>query len=202
LNANGWSDDRTTTAIEAVGAARRALSIDRTDPDVLVRAGWTIGSQGRLPEEGLSLIDQGLSLDTNHALGWAWSGFLHVYLGSHDVALNRAQYALRLSPRDTQRHIMFAAMAHAFFFSGEFEKAVSFAEETIKLAFNEPFLRRLTISAHALRGRMTEAQAVLEQLLLTEPAATISKLAKMMPYHRPEDRARLADGLRLAGLPE
>ena len=114
----------------------------------------------------------------------------------------QTRQTLRLSPRDTQRHIMFAAMAHAFFFSGEFEKALSFAEETIKLAFNEPFLRRLTISAHALRGRITEAQAVLEELLLKEPAATISKLAKMMPYHRPEDRARVADGLRLASLPE
>jgi hypothetical protein len=97
---------------------------------------------------------------------------------------------------------MFAAMAHSHFFSGEFEKSVVFAEETVKLAFNESFLRRLSIAAHALGGRTTEAQAMLEQLLLTEPAATISKLAKMMPYHRPEDRARLADGLRLAGLPE
>jgi TolB-like protein len=202
LNANGWSDDRTKTAIEAVEAARRALSIDRTDPDVLVRAGWTIGSQGRLPEEGLSLIDQGLLLDTNHALGWAWSGFLHVYLGSHGVALKRAQHALRLSPRDTQRHIMFAAMAHAHFFGGEFEKAILFAEETVKLGFNEPFLRRLTIAAHALRGRTTEAQIMLGQLVSTEATATISKLDKMMPYHRAEDRARLADGLRLAGLPE
>jgi adenylate cyclase len=77
-----------------------------------------------MQQAGLSLIDQGLLLDTNHALGWAWSGFLHVYLGSHDVALKRAQRALRLSPRDTQRHIMFAAMTHSHFFGGEFEKAI------------------------------------------------------------------------------
>jgi hypothetical protein len=75
-----------------------------------------------------------------------------------------------------------------------------FAEETVKLGFNEPFLRRLTIAAHALQGRTTEAQIMLEQLFSTEATATISKLDKMMPYHRAEDRARLADGLRLAGL--
>ncbi len=56
---------------------------------------------------------------------------------------------------------------------------------------------RLTVGLHFPYPRH-----ILEQLLLTEPAATISKLAKMMPYHRFEDNARLADGLRLAGLPE
>jgi TolB-like protein/Tfp pilus assembly protein PilF len=202
LNANGWAEDRARTAIEAVEAARRALSIDRTDPDVLVRGGWTIGSQGRLPEEGIRLMDEGLSLDTNHALGWAWSSFLHVYLGNHGVALKRAQNALRLSPRDSQRHIMFAAMANSLFFQGDYEKAASFAEETIKLEFNQPYLRRLIIAAHAFGGRMTKAQAMLAQLLDADPAASISKFAKAMPYHRPEDRARLDQGLRLAGLPE
>jgi len=202
LSANGWTENRAKTAIEAVEAARRALLLDRTDPDVLIRAGWTIGGQGRLPEEGLTLLDEGLALDTSHALGWALSSFLNVYLGNHEVALKRAQHALRLSPRDSQRHIMFAAMANSLFFQGDYEKAASFAEETVKLEFNQHFLRRLAIAAHALGGRTTEARAKLEQLLSMDPTASISKFVKAMPYHRLEDRARLNEGLRLAGLPE
>jgi hypothetical protein len=97
---------------------------------------------------------------------------------------------------------MFAAMANSLFFQGDYERAASFAEETVKLEFNQQFLRRLAIAAHALGGRMTEARARLEQLLSMDPTASISKFVKAMPYHRLEDRARLIEGLRLAGLPE
>ena len=99
------------------------------------------GNDGRLPDEGLALIDEGLALDSNHALGWAWSGSMSQRLGEHKLALQKVDHALRLSPRDAQRHVMFAILAQAHFFREDYDQAASFAEEVIKLEVNQQFQR-------------------------------------------------------------
>jgi hypothetical protein len=62
---------------------------------------------------------------------------------------------------------------------------------------------RVNITAcHALAGRMEQARDAADRLRKLDPAFRISKLHGWIPIRRPEHRASLANGLRLAGLPE
>jgi hypothetical protein len=61
---------------------------------------------------------------------------------------------------------------------------------------------RIAAASNALAGRLEEAGNVLERLQKLDPKLRISNLEdELGPYHRPQDVARYAEGLRAAGLP-
>ncbi len=50
-----------------------------------------------------SLVDQAVALNPNSAFAWSVSGWLRLYMGHHDLALEHQGRAMRLSPRDPFR---------------------------------------------------------------------------------------------------
>jgi hypothetical protein len=56
-------------------------------------------------------------------------------------------------------------------------------------------------ASNALAGRLEEARRAMGQLRQIDPALHISNVRDLYPLRRPEDRAKLIDGLRKAGLP-
>ena len=62
--------------------------------------------------------------------------------------------------------------------------------------------RCLAAASAALAGRLAEAQTSMVHLRGIDPALRISNLKDVISYLRPEDFAKWAEGLRMAGLPE
>ncbi|MDT4865062.1 hypothetical protein FQZ97_998460 [compost metagenome] len=93
-------------------------------------------------------------------------------------------------------------MALAHFFAGRFDCASAWAEKALG---NLPSLLApvaLLAASHALSGRMDKAKQAMQRLQELDPSLRVSNLKGWLPIQRPEDFARFADGLRLAGLPE
>ena len=51
----------------------------------------------------LALVDRALALNPGYATAWFWSGFIKLFAGSTDVAIEHFQTSLRLDPRTTLR---------------------------------------------------------------------------------------------------
>jgi len=49
---------------------------------------------------------------------------------------------------------------------------------------------------------MDKAKQAMQRVRTLDPSLRVSNLKDWLPIHRPEDLARFAEGLRLAGLPE
>jgi hypothetical protein len=49
---------------------------------------------------------------------------------------------------------------------------------------------------------MNKAKQAMQRLRELDPALRVSNLKEWLPIQRPEDLARFAQGLRMAGLPE
>ncbi len=58
-------------------------------------------------------MDQGLALNPNAAQSWALSGWLRVWRGEPDLALDHLAHAMRLSPFDPLMYGIHGAMAYA-----------------------------------------------------------------------------------------
>ncbi len=58
------------------------------------------------------------------------------------------------------------------------------------------------VRVYAMVGRLEQAQRTVARLRELDPALRISNLRHLIPFRRPEDFAKLAEGLRKAGLPE
>ncbi|MBV8133871.1 MAG: hypothetical protein JO282_15355, partial [Alphaproteobacteria bacterium] len=79
--------------------ARRALEVAGDDPAVLTNAAVALAGFGEDIDAMIALVDRALALNPNFARGWHISGVLRLWAGQPDLAIERAEAALRLSPR-------------------------------------------------------------------------------------------------------
>ena len=199
---NGWMTDRPREIAEGTRLARLAVELGRDDAVALTRGGHALGHLAGDLDGGIALLDRAVLLNPNLASAWFLGGFLRALHGETDAAIEHLAHAVRLSPLDPEMFRMQAGMALAHFFAGRFDSASAWAEKSVG---NLPsFLAAVSLAAaaHALAGRMDKAKQAMQRVRTLDPSLRVSNLKDWLPIHRPEDRARFADGLRLAGLPE
>ena len=199
---NGWTTDRRWEIAEGTRLARLAVEIGRDDAVALTRGGHALAHLASDLDGGIALLDRAVLLNPNLAPAWFLGGFLRALHGETDAAIEHLAHAFRLSPLDPELFRMQAGMALAHFFAGRFDAASAWAERAVG---NLPsFLAAVCVAAasHALAGRMDKARQAMQRMRTLDPSLRVSNLKEWLPIHRPEDLARLANGLRLAGLPE
>lgn len=199
---NGWMTDRPNEIDEGVRLARLAVELGRDDAVALTRGGHAFAHLAGDLDGGIALLDRAVLLNPNLAIAWFLGGALRALRGETDAAIEHLAHAVRLSPLDPEMFRMQVGMALAHFFAGRFDSASAWAERALG---NLPSLLvavALVAASHALAGRIDEARQAMERLRTLDPSLRASNLKDWLPIHRPEDLARFADGLRLAGLPE
>jgi hypothetical protein len=110
--------------------------------------------------------------------------------------------AQRGSPRDSDRWYANLARANVNFATGNLEAAFVAAKEVIRSQPNHYGGYSFTAASAALLRREEEARVALEGLLRRIPRFTITAARGNPMFERPEDVARILEGLRLAGVPE
>jgi len=96
-----WVNDREEEENRrtAIDLAREALGVAADDPGVLGRAAMVLGRFGEGIDTALAMIDRALVLNPSFALGWFWSGWLRLFAGQADVAMQHFETSMRLNPR-------------------------------------------------------------------------------------------------------
>src|SRR5262249_23510312 len=142
----------------------------------------------------------------NLATAWLWSGWVKIFLGHSDLAIKDLAHCMRVSPFDwslgnPQAQV---ATALAYFCIGRYDDAVFWAEKILGEEFRMIYITALRVAAasHALAGRLEEAQRAMMVSHQLDPTLRVSNLKDRLPPLRPENFARVAEGLRKAGLPE
>jgi tetratricopeptide (TPR) repeat protein len=199
---NGWMADRVQEAAEGARLARRAVELGRDDAGVLARCGHALAHLAGDLNGGIALVDRALVLNPNLSAAWFLSGFLRIWSGETEDAIERFARAIRLSPLDPELFRVQAGTAMAHFLAGRYDAAVSWAE---KARSDVPFFLIAvgTIAAsHAMAGRSDEAGRAIRDMRQLDPTLRVSNITDWLAVLRPEDLAIFADGLRKAGLPE
>lgn len=161
---------------------------------------------GRQSPEGsaraLELLERAIGLDPDYAqaLGHAMLGAANVYAGNPEVAIQSVDHAIRLSPQDTfpDKFHLYYSLAH--FQAGDYAESARAAERAIQLKPEHPNTHMPAASAYALAGEKDRAEAALAMFKQLVPGTNASNVQRAIAYKREEDRVRLADGLRQAGL--
>jgi tetratricopeptide (TPR) repeat protein len=192
--------DRAHEIKEAVRLSRQARDLGREDAVALSGAGFALAYVAGEVDEGAKLIQRALVLNPNLAWAWYFSGWVKIYLGEPETAIQHATQAMRLSPNDAHLFNMQALVAYGHLYAGRFNDAVSWAELAVRESHTAGW--RALAASYALAGRQEQAQKAMAQLRDLDPALRLADLKDGIPLRRPQDLAILVDGLRLAGLPE
>jgi TolB-like protein/class 3 adenylate cyclase/Tfp pilus assembly protein PilF len=200
--AGGWTEDRPSEIAEAERLARRAVELGKDDAVALCTAGIALYFVVGQDADGEALIDRAIALNPNLAWAWLFSGWIKVWHGEPEVALERIQHSVRLSPNDPHSFTMYGAMAGAHFFAGRYTESLLWAERSLREMPNYLPSAIIAAASNALAGRHTEAQRAMARVRQLDPPLRISNLPELFLIKRSEDFARWSEALRLAGLPE
>jgi TolB-like protein/tetratricopeptide (TPR) repeat protein len=199
----GWTVDREQQITEATRLAREAVKYGKGDALALSFAGYTLAFVAGELTDGAGYIDQALSLNPNLAAARYFGGWVKIWLGEPDLAIELIMQAMRLSPVDPLMSMMLHSAAHAHFFAGRYEEGVAKANMSLREHPENPAALRIAAASNALAGRMEEAASMMVRLRRLDPSLRVSNLRYILgPYRHQEHLAMYEDGLRRAGLPE
>jgi adenylate cyclase len=190
-------EDRTA----AVHHARAAIAHGNDDATTLAIAAFVIALDEHDTTTAIKLFDRALELSNSNVFALSGSALILAWMGKTELAIERAQRALRLSPFDSLNYRSNLALAVTCFYSQQYGEAADAARSAIDSnpGFSVP---RAVLTAALIRlGRVAEAKAAAQGVLACEPSFTIRGTLVNVGLE-PAMFGPLADAWREAGLPE
>jgi TolB-like protein/class 3 adenylate cyclase len=198
----GWVTDRDIETTEVVRLVRRAIELGQDDAVALATAGNAISFVLGDHRYAKALTDRAVALNPNLAEAWRFAGWVRVWTGEPDAAIEYVGRALRLNPNDPHSFILHSAMAIANLLAARHTEAVSWAEMAVRERPDGFLPLAVSAASNSIAGRPQDAERAMARLRLLDPSLRLSNLKDVFPFERPQDFARWSEGLRLAGLPE
>ncbi|MGX9429513.1 MULTISPECIES: winged helix-turn-helix domain-containing tetratricopeptide repeat protein [Bradyrhizobium] len=155
--------------------------------------------------QGIAECEWALALDRNLATAYAWIGLGKCYLGRAEETEAYVMEAFRLSPRDNRAFSWMNTAGVAQSYLAADEAAAYWFRRSIETNRNvAAFVHFYLAAALAHLERIEEAQASVQAGLALDPDFTLSHFLAIAPMDNPTclaQRARIAEGMRKAGLP-
>jgi TolB-like protein/Flp pilus assembly protein TadD len=190
---NGWNQDEQASRDQSIDFARRSLRVGGEDGEVLATSGFVLGYFGEDIDAAVSLIDRSLELNPSYARGWIRSGWVRLWAGRPDLAVEHFQTAMRLNPRELTSHNLLA-VGVAYFFTRHFEQAKAMLLRSLQEEPNWAPTHRFLAACCAQMGQLDEAREVVGRLRAITPAV----MPRVIPFRNPEHRDLFLSCLRLA----
>jgi TolB-like protein len=174
--------------------------VGNDDGRALAAAAWAVAYMLRDLPSAKELIDRAVELNPNLVHAQANGGWISLWLGHPELAIEQLNRAHRLDPASDSFPI---PVAHACFFLERYEEALDQAQHLLRRHPDVHAALRIGAASAAFAGRADLAHQLAGRLLEVDPAFSVSRLSEYLgSYRRPEFVEKYAEGLRRAGLPE
>jgi tetratricopeptide (TPR) repeat protein len=182
----------------ALELASRAIAIGG-DATTLAVLGHALAGVHDLERAGI-VTAQALSLDGASAWAWMRSGWLDVYRGHHESAIERFAISLELAPNDPLVFNNFVGLASAHFHARRYVEAMRWDERALAAQPSAIWVHRRLCSTYVLAGNKSEGRRSLAAFRGGYPEATASQCARAAPSPA-VDQDLMAGVLESMGLP-
>jgi tetratricopeptide (TPR) repeat protein len=199
---NRWMTDLEGEIAEGTRLGRRAVEFGQDDAVALARSGHALAHLTHDLDGSLVLLDRALVLDSNLAAGWYLSGFLRVWRGEPDAAIEAIGHGMRLSPLGADVFRMEVGVAMAHLLAGRTVEAAAWAERSSQHLTDFALPAGILAASYARAGRREEARQALQHLQQIDPALRVADIGGWLPFRHAQDLKTFADALREAGLPD
>jgi TolB-like protein/class 3 adenylate cyclase/Flp pilus assembly protein TadD len=188
-----WAEVPETASRKAVDLARQALQVAGDDPGILANSAFVLANFGEEIGAMMALVERALALTPSFSRGWFLSGVLRLWASQPDVAIEHAETALRLSPRERMGTPL-SLIGEAHFFKREFAEAAPKLLQSIQENPGYPHSYRVLAACYAQMGRLDEAREIIARLRVLTPHLVPSAAQ----LRNPADRDLFLSGLRAA----
>jgi AraC-like DNA-binding protein/tetratricopeptide (TPR) repeat protein len=147
------------------------------------------------------VIRRALSTDGGSAWAWSRSGWIDVYRGNADSAIERLKIALDLAPHDPLAFNSMVGIGCANFKAGNYVEAARWQERALLEHPSAVWVHRTLGPAYLLSGFKREAGRSLDALRTRYPDLTLSEVQQGMPPLPESYRNLVFEALSDIGLP-
>ena len=197
-----WCRDAHAGRAKALKAVEASWGRIDDDPTALTAAGAALSQCGD-QERAAACIDRAIALDPNNAWAWSRHGWVALYRDQPEVAKERFERALTLSPLDPFAFNTRIGIASALAMRDSYAAAAAIVRDVVAKHPQVTSHHRLLAALSALAGDLATARSMVAKILAVHPDASIAAVRAGHPMrHLTDYFGRLIEGLRLAGLPE
>jgi AraC-like DNA-binding protein/tetratricopeptide (TPR) repeat protein len=147
------------------------------------------------------VIRKALSVDGGSAWAWSRYGWIDLYKGDPDSAIERFKIALDLAPHDSFAFNNLVGIGCAHFEAGRYLDSAHWQERALVEHPSAAWVHRTLCPAYVLGGAKPEAQRSLAALQEQYPELTVLDVQQGLPPLSPSYCDRLFNALRTVGLP-
>jgi adenylate cyclase len=191
----GWTEFADKALEKSMAFARKALELDATNASAhtLLCNGYTF--QGNY-EHAINEADQALALNPNDAYTRGQMGWVLLWAGRVDEAIDALQTSIRLdstTPRNTWMHL---GIAH--YLKGQYSQALDILEKGLVKRPDYVGYHIALAATYAQLGRPLDAASEASKVRHLDPFFTVESFGTA--YRNPSHREAITEGLRKAGL--
>jgi adenylate cyclase len=195
-----WQEDAggsDAELLEGIALAKRAVELDETESTCFAMLGWAHLLR-RSFDLGLQHTRRAVDMNPNNQWNAADLGSVLIYIGQAEEALVWFKRAKDIDPYFNEPWY-WRSIGIAYMILHRYQEALA--------AFDYLTARPYRIAAYmagcfARLGEVERARASAAECLAGRPDFTIAQFMTKQPFKNPEDAARLAESLRMAGLPD
>lgn len=196
----GWSESPAETIGLAYKTAQRSLALESEDAWTHVVLGAIEVCMNR-HDDGIRRIENAVELNPYLASAHGFLGLARALAGDTVLAIEAAERAMRLSPRDQFLFVWFLALACAAFVDERYADTVTWARRIIQERPDFPSGYRLLAASYGQMGDVAQARSVVADILRLVPGQSLVSMQQQLPYRDPTVVQRFIDGLRMGDLP-
>jgi TolB-like protein len=185
----------------AVRHAHAAVDHGSDDATALGIAGFVISLDEHDQPTALDVFEQALALSNSNIFALCCSALILSFMGKTELAIERAERALRLSPFDSLNYLSNNALAISYFLDGRHQEAHDAARRAIKLNSRFSVCYLFLVVAFVGLERTQEAKEAAQRVLALDPTFRVSRFARTVGFE-PKVFTRLAQAWHSAGLPD
>jgi TolB-like protein/class 3 adenylate cyclase len=204
VGSSHMTDDPAPIAAAAEASLAKALTLAPNHPFAHSTMGYLFCNTNRA-QRGIEEFERALALDPNDARARAGAGFARMFVGQAEQTEAHVLEALRLSPRDARipQWLNQAGLAKSYL--GEYEAAVGWLRKSIDANRNTHWAYFFLAASLAHLGRLDEARTEVKAGLAVNPKFTVKRFRAGVESNNVvflAQRERVAEGMRMAGVPE
>src|SRR5437660_2006012 len=186
--------------IAAIHHAHAAIAAGGDDATALGIAGFVISLDERDLATALRLFDRALGISNSNIFALCCSALILSLAGQFDLAIERAQRALRLSPFDPLNYLSSNALVVSYLCTGREQDSLAAGRNSVQLNPQFSVCHALSAAALARCDLLDEAKAAVRRVLALEPSFTMKGFLKVISFE-PTVVAVLEAAWTAAGVP-
>jgi len=195
----GWSPSPSESLKQASEFALKAAALDEND--CWVQCALALGKFiAKEPETAIAHLRKAIAANPSFALGHGYLALVLAFSGEPEIAIDEAQRAISLSPKDPELFHFFVAIGTAHFVAGRYDKAAEWGKKVIAEQPLVPSGHRLVATSLGHLGRTNDARAALSHALEITPMLSATYIRKNIYFRDPNDLERYISGMQAAGL--